>query len=401
MKIYTVTEFRQELNELLGQVTVAVQGEVSGLHTAQNRFVWFSLVDDETAVQCFMLAFQLQVPLKDGMEIRAVGSPTVFKKGQLVFKPRQIELIGDGALQQAFEILKATLSKEGLFDESRKRSLPRFPQRIGLVTSVDAAAYTDVLRILKNRWSGLEIVHLPVNVQGVQAVSSIVGALQQLNDVHPDLDCLILTRGGGSLEDLQAFNSEEVVRAIFSSRIPVVSGVGHERDVTLADFVADVRASTPSNAAERVAPDKQDVIQEIAYLLQQCEHRVERTIQQHADHLRYSIETLDMHTRTQINAFHSLEYRLGLSLQQALSVIQTQQQRIAHAVDLLRACHPAHVLKRGYSITTDVSGKALHSVRHLQSGDQMMTRFADGSATSIVQSAAATAVDNATRKKID
>jgi exodeoxyribonuclease VII large subunit len=172
-----------------------------------------------------------------------------------------------------------------------------------------------VLRILKNRWSGLEIVHANVNVQGVQAVPSIVQALQEINEYCPDLDCLILTRGGGSLEDLQAFNTEEVVRAIFASRIPVICAVGHERDVTLSDLVADVRASTPSNAAEMVVPDSRDVQNEIQAMVNRMEQQLQRAVHQQQENVGRTIDVLDQRARQQIDAFSSLEQRLHFSME--------------------------------------------------------------------------------------
>jgi exodeoxyribonuclease VII large subunit len=378
MKVYSVTEFREEINELLGQVTVAIQGEVCDFHIAQNRFVWFSLKDDHTVVPCFAMTFQLQVPLENGMEIRAVGSPTIFKKGQFVFKPRQIELVGQGSLQKAFELLKSKLSKEVLFDQDRKRTLPRFPRRIGLITSEDAAAYTDVLRILKNRWSGLEIIHANVNVQGVQAVPSIVEALQNMNRFEPDLDAVILTRGGGSLEDLQAFNTEEVVRAIFASRIPVVCAVGHERDVTLADLVADVRASTPSNAAEMIVPDKRDVADAISALVRQSEHLFRRVIQRDSDWVAGAVQILDQRARANNNAFERLEQRLQFALQKHESAVTLSRTRLDHLMQILHSVNPLHVLRRGYTMTLDRHGVIVRSAKRIRPGEELVTRFADG-----------------------
>ena len=385
MKIYSVSEFRQEVNELLEQVTVAIEGEVTEFHISQNRFVWFSIADEQTVIKCFMLSFQLRIPLEDGMQVRVVGSPTLFKKGQFVFRPRAIELVGDGTLRKAYELLKKKLDAEGLFDEGRKRSLPRFPHTIGLVTSSDAAAYTDVLRILKNRWAGLEIRHINVNVQGARAVTSIVHALQQLNEEEKDLDCIILTRGGGSLEDLQAFNSEEVVRAIFASNIPVVCGVGHERDITLADLVADVRASTPSNAAERVVPHKDDVVAELTHLLSIGEHKIQQYIQEHKDHIDNAVHMLDQYARSQVLQFRELEQRLQFALQEFRSSLILQKEKIQHAAQLLQSFNPQHVLERGYTITMDQSGKVLSRKTQIRSGQHMLTRFSDGSVQSIVQ----------------
>lgn len=325
MKIYSVSEFNQEVNTLLEELTVCVQGEVSNFHISQERFVWFDLKDKESSLSCFLLSFNLKVALVDGMEIQVIGSPGIFKKsGKFIFKVREIRLVGEGALKRALEELKKKLEKEGLFSLERKRLLPRFPQKIGLITSADAAAYTDVLRILKNRWRGLEIYFYPVPVQGVVAVPQIVEALNYLNKFA--LEVIILTRGGGSLEELQAFNSEEVARAIFASKIPVVVGVGHERDVTIADLVADKRAATPSNAAELIVPHYEDVFYQITNLIKTQETRLITQIS---------------FSREWLNRFaNSLDYYL-----------QHKKEKLANLQQLLLSFNPENVLKRGFSIT--------------------------------------------------
>src|SRR3989338_31502 len=267
-KVYTVSEFVSYIRDFLRENVgfVLIQGEASGLHITQDRFVWFELKDKDTSVSCFMMKWELKVPLEDGMEIKVLGLPQLFQKsGRFHIRVEELELVGAGALQKAFEALKKKLEKEGLFAEARKRALPRFPEAIGLITSPDAAAYTDVLRILKNRWAGLTIKFYPVAVQGIGSVKEIVRAFDYFN-YSKNVEVIILTRGGGSLEDLQSFNSEDVARAIFSSAIPVVCGVGHERDESLSDYVADLRASTPSNAAELVVPDKREIMENIVNL---------------------------------------------------------------------------------------------------------------------------------------
>ncbi|MDO8435501.1 MAG: exodeoxyribonuclease VII large subunit, partial [bacterium] len=267
MNAYTVSEFVTAVSAYLeqGLGTVVVQGEVTGYRIAKDRLVYFELKDASARVLCFAIVGDFHQPIEDGMEIRVTGSAKLFKAtGGFHLRVIAIELVGAGALQRAFELTKQKLERDGLFAPEHKKPLPRFPEVVGIVTSKDAAAFTDVVRILNNRWGGMHIVLAPAGVQGPGAIPEIVEALRWCNengDVRPDV--LIVTRGGGSLEDLQAFNSEDVCRAIFSSRIPVVCGVGHERDTTLAELVADVRASTPSNAAERVVPDRRDIAREV------------------------------------------------------------------------------------------------------------------------------------------
>ena len=275
-KPLSVSEFislvKMHLQTAIGRVTV--QGEVTGYKTAKETLVFFELKDKQSRVTCFLMKWQQNIPLEDGMEVKATGYPSMFQAaGRFHLRVEQLEPVGEGALQRAFELLKQRLETEGLFAIERKRVLPRFPQRLGLITSPDAAAYTDVLRILNNRWGGLEIVLTPVGVQGTEAIGQIVGAIAYQNQViKPDV--IILTRGGGSLEDLQAFNSEAVARAVFGSAIPIVCGVGHERDITIADLVADVRASTPSNAAERVVPNRQDILYQLNSMVRDMEKTV-------------------------------------------------------------------------------------------------------------------------------
>lgn len=384
MKIYSVTEFREEINDLLGQITIVIQGEVSEFNISQGRFVWFAIKDEETSVKCFMMAFQLRVPIEDGMEVRLVGSPTMFKKGQFVFRPRQVELVGEGSLKQAYEMLQKKLQAEGLFDEDRKRELPRFPKRIAVVTSRDAAAYTDVLRILKNRWSGLKIVHRHVQVQGVQAVGSIVEALQQLNAEEKELDCIILTRGGGSMEDLQAFNDEEVVRAIFASHIPVISGVGHERDTTLSDLVADIRASTPSNAAEIVVPDKTDVIAEIEYMEERMDILVQTALRDKKDMLDRMVYVLEQGARRQLDSCTVLDQRLQFAFQSFQERISAKKESVIAMSRLLQSLHPEQLLQKGFTVTIDGAGNILTSSKTVTEGDTVITKFSDGEVTSIV-----------------
>lgn len=385
MRVYSVTEFRHEINELLEQVTVVIEGEIAEFNISQNRFVWFTISDDDTSIKCFMMAFQLKVPLEDGMQVRLMGSPTTFRKGQYVFRPRRVEPVGEGSLKKAYELLKKQLEKEGLFDEDRKRELPRFPKKVGLVTSSDAAAYTDFLRILNNRWSGLEVLHVPVQVQGQRAVSTITAALAQLNEDHPDLDAIVVTRGGGSMEDLHAFNDEEVVRAIFASQIPVVCGVGHERDVTLSDLVADVRASTPSNAAEMLVPNKDDVLAEIAYMTERIERDVQNTLRAQQDRIEDAIGAMEQQMRGHIDHFRTLDERLRFSFARFQEGITLKQQRVSAMERLLQSLHPHQLLKQGYSITRLANGTVLTSAKSLKTGDKITTQLQDGSVESEVK----------------
>jgi exodeoxyribonuclease VII large subunit len=308
-----------------------VEGEVSNFKITQNRFVWFELKDEKSYVSCFLMVFNLRVQLEDGMKVQIIGSPGLFtKSGRFHFSVKDIKLIGEGTLKKEYELLKKKLEKEGLFAIERKRQLARFTERIGLITSPDAAAYTDVMRILKNRWAGLEIYFYPVSVQGQTAINDILSAFEHFNNHQYNLDAIILTRGGGSMEDLWAFNTEEVCRAVFGSKVPVVSAVGHERDVTLVDFVADVRAATPSNSAELVVPHKEDVIFQINSLLE----RQEKSL-----HIFW--------------------------------------ERIDQVLSLLKAYNPQNVLARGYSITK-CQGKIIKDSKTVKKNATIETQLYKG-----------------------
>lgn len=361
MQVYSVSDFVHGVNELLSGIPACVQGEVSNFKIAQNRFVWFELKDESSYVSCFLLAFQLDQPLEDGMEVQITGRPALFQKsGKFHLRVNKIQVVGAGSLKRQYELLKAKLKKEGLFDEDRKRSLPKFPSTIGLVTSSDAAAYTDVLRILKNRWAGINILHFPVQVQGTQAVSSIVQALQYINAKYSkQLDVVVLTRGGGSMEDLQAFNDEAVVRAAFALKVPLVAAIGHERDETLVEYVADQRASTPSNAAELVVPDKRDVIAQLHTAVLRQAHSLETQYQIVSERVATSVTVLSQH-------------------------MQQYHANVDHLVALLHSYNPKQILQRGYSITRMVDGAVLTSTTQAKTGQVLETIISDGSVESKV-----------------
>lgn len=367
---------------------IAVQGEVVDYKVAKDRLVFFELKDRESRVSCFMMKWDLHMPLEDGMEVKVVGTPKLFQQsGKFHLRVMEVELVGAGALQRAFAILKEKLEKEGLFAIERKRALPRFPAHIGLVTSQDAAACTDVLRVLNNRWRGLQVTVAHVGVQGVSAVPEIVGGIRWLNALEKEKrpDVLIITRGGGSLEDLQAFNSEDVVRAIFSSAIPVVVGVGHERDVTLADFVADVRAATPSNAAELVVPDRTEVTWQVNAFARSMESALHRVIGTDRHRVVLSLQRLQDAVRQIMNAPRELITRFAESFQNFRNTLATLHERVTRYTQLLHALSPEATLTRGYSITF-VGRKVLKSIRDVKVGDEVTTRVRDGSIPSVVRS---------------
>jgi exodeoxyribonuclease VII large subunit len=289
----TVSEFNSLLNQTLSFAypEVIVEGEVSSFKVNQGKWVFFDLKDEDSLVGCFITIYQLKTELEDGMLIRVKATPQLTKWGKFSLTVKEVELAGEGSVKRAFEMLKAKFEKEGLFEQDRKRQLPQYPQKIALITSNQAAAYNDFLTIINDRWAGLEIEHIQVQVQGPSAPLQIAEAIGYINELK-GYDALVIIRGGGSAEDLQAFNTEEVVRAVYGSRVPTLVAIGHEDDVSLAELAADIRGATPTDAARRLVPDKLELISKIK-----------------SDQLRnYSaIESILLKTRQHLNGFyHSL-----------------------------------------------------------------------------------------------
>jgi len=385
MHVLQVKDFLELINETLRlsltQADFMVEGEISDYRVSQNKWISFDLKDEENQaiLKCFATVWQIKTPLEDGMKVQVKGVPKIYERyGQFKMNVSAVELVGEGALRRAYELLKKKLEAEGLFDPSRKRSLPRFPNRIGLITSRDAAAYGDFLHILNNRWGGVRVNHAHVQVQGRDAVPSILGAFKYFNGLakKDQPDALVLTRGGGGLEDLHAFNDEDVARAVYASSIPVVCAVGHERDESLADFVADVRASTPSNAAERIVPNRSEAVYEIEMMSGRMEDQMLSQINAHEIELDSSVRTL----------LHFFERKSG-EVRQVVSNLLVRsdawvsrlRERIESRTRLIKSLDPKRVLERGYSLVTS-SGKVVKDVKQLDAGDKIKVQFAKGSA---------------------
>ena len=378
-----------ELDPMLGDV--CVRGELSNYKIYPSGHHYFTLKDSESSLKCVMFkgsASKLRFRPENGMGVTAFGRISVYPRDgvyQLYCSALQPE--GAGDLQVAFEQLKAKLAAEGLFDRSHKKPLPAFPEKIAIITSSAGAAVHDMIRILGHRWPMTKVLLLPVRVQGVEAPPEIVGAIRYANEFRV-ADLIITGRGGGSLEDLWAFNDERVARAIYDSAIPVISAVGHEPDVTISDYVADARASTPSNAAEIAVPDwhemrealdsldirsKQAIQRKLSQLKQRLEGLAEKRVltdpSVYIDNRRIELD----HTRDRLIAAE--ERRLAASRQSFV--------RLASALD---AMSPLRVLRRGYSLAEDSEGRGVRSASQLKPGDRLRLRFADGGADCTVDS---------------
>ncbi|HVQ44973.1 MAG TPA: exodeoxyribonuclease VII large subunit [Candidatus Saccharimonadia bacterium] len=345
----TVSEFLAIINETLNFAypEVIIEGEVSSFKVNQGKFIFFDLKDDTNTLGCFMMIHQLKLPIEDGMKIRVTGSPKVTKYSKFSLTVREIELAGEGELRRAMQLLKKKLETEGLFDPSRKRPIPKFPVRLGLITSGASAAYADFIKILGSRWGGVEVLLADVSVQGVAAPDQILGALDYFNHLSPPADVLVLIRGGGSLEDLMAFSTEPVARAVAASRTPTVVGVGHEVDFSLADYAADLRAATPTDAARLVVPDRTEITAHITHLAGRQSAAVSALIAGYHRRTDGALGRLEAALRYPREHLAALRQALERGLEHVLTERHT---RVTSLTRLLQSLDPKAVLGRGYAI---------------------------------------------------
>ncbi|MBR6532775.1 exodeoxyribonuclease VII large subunit [Candidatus Saccharibacteria bacterium] len=312
--------------------SVLLVGEVSSFKINQDKWVFFDLKDEETSVPCFMSKFQLRVPLEDGMKIVVRGVPKITKWGKFSFTVQTVQPIGEGSIKKAFEMLKRKLAEEGLFDESRKRPIPEDISRLGVISSTKAAGYADFIKILNARWGGINIKVAHTQVQGIGAPEQIIKAIKYFNE-HTDVQTIVIIRGGGSADDLACFNDEGLVRAVAASKIPIVTGIGHEIDQSLTDMAADLQASTPSNAAELISKDKRD----IEWGIESNISSIARTIINRAD---FELKRVD----------EQFEHLAKFIKEKINFIYNTLLQR----VKILEGLNPEKILENGYAI---LSGK--------------------------------------------
>jgi exodeoxyribonuclease VII large subunit len=406
-EVLSVSAFIQQINAIIGEQTVQIEGEVSAFQMssfANNQWVFFDLKDEqkEAKIRCFTTVANLRksrISPVDGMRIIITGKPRLSpKSGIFSVMVETLAVSGEGELAKAFELLRQKLESEGLFSEARKRAIPEMPQSIGVITSQDAAAYKDFMKVLGARMGGLNLYFHHAQVQGERAVDSIIEAIENLN-TYPEVEVIVLTRGGGAMDDLHAFNDESVARAIYTSIKPIISAVGHERDFTIADFVADMRASTPSNAAELLTPhrdelqisveQKERILQaSIQYKVQNLESRIdqnlhilERYTRYIADTVRTTIQKLESLTFQKLNeiqqyhhSVHNNVHSLNLIMATALS---QSQNKLALLQSKLSAFDPQSILQKGYSITK-IYDKIITDINQIKEGDILTTQFYNG-----------------------
>lgn len=326
---------------------VYVEGEVSEFRVSKNKWVYFNLIDKESKIHCFASVYSLSTVIEDGMTLKVKGSPKLHNKYGFSLNISYFEPIGEGSLKKAFELLKAKLEKEGLFAPARKRELPKYPDHVGIVGSKQSAGYADFIKIANQRWRGVEFKLIDVQVQGEPAVDNIVTAIETFNQLLNLPQAIVLLRGGGSSDDLQAFNTEKVVRSISLSRIPIITGVGHEIDITLADLTADVRASTPSNAAEILVPDAKDVMSQIAGYYTNIELKIGARVKESTHRVNHLQDSLSHYVNIPVEKTRLLNLHLHMGSKKMIKSIAEKVVTVNH---LLNTYNPNSVLKRGYSI---------------------------------------------------
>ncbi|HID55170.1 TPA: exodeoxyribonuclease VII large subunit [Candidatus Poribacteria bacterium] len=427
--VYTVSEVTKAIKEIISAIgELWVEGEVSNFRQPYSGHIYFTLKDEFSQIQCVIfkpLSLRLPFRPKDGMRVLLHGRLTVYEKGgnyQIVGD--RIEPAGLGALQMALEQLKRKLAAEGLFDERHKKPIPKFPKRIGVVTSATGAAIRDIIKVISRRYPLVHILLHPVTVQGENAAREIAEAIDRFNRLK-NVDLLIVGRGGGSIEDLWAFNEEIVARSIFRSEIPVISAVGHEIDITISDLVADLRAPTPSAAAEMAVPSLQDLMGNIGQLrsrmiaaikaqirpkrekldrlsekvspqrkldeLHEMSQRIDELYYRAVELMRGRISAMRGEVRIRAERLHGisperrlreLEGRLNLLIQRAhhavLSAIRERRSSFRSLVSRLEALSPLAVLKRGYSICQDASGRIISDAAQVEVGDQIVVKPSRG-----------------------
>lgn len=294
---FSVSDFVAVVNQTLEYAfpNVVIVGEVSGLRVSQGKWVRFKLKDEQSAVDFFGSVYQLKIPLEDGMVVAVQGRPRLSDKWGFSVSFMNVQPVGEGSIKRSFDLLLKKLTNEGLFDESRKRPLPELPSHVGVISSTQAAGYTDFVTILNERFGGMRVTVANTLVQGLNAPGQIMRALEHFNQSADAPEVIVIVRGGGDPDDLAAFNDEGLVRAIAASRIPTLVGVGHEVDTTLADLAADVRAATPSNAAQLLVPDRRELIAEVRTRLVGIIPTIERALERIDDEIVRLVEQAKIH----------------------------------------------------------------------------------------------------------
>jgi exodeoxyribonuclease VII large subunit len=412
--VFSVSEFNARVNLILAEhfPMIAVEGEISEFHTAKgNSLLYLTLKDEKAELTVFAFTTQLTGwnLLEEGMMVRVYGRPELYEpRGRFNLHAEEILPVGEGSLRLAFEKLKKKLGDEGLFAPERKRRLPLFPETIGLLTAPNSRAFSDFTKILKNRMGGLKIFFSPIPVQGIEAPRRIIEAINWFAHQKAKVDLLVITRGGGSLEDLAAFNTEEVVRAVYGCPFPVVSAVGHEADVSLVDLVADLRASTPSNAAELIVRHRHELANQVDNLSWRAYQILKLKVSTHEGRIIQALNVAERFFQAQRLIVVNMEGKakasrirlarlvadysaqVGTSWQQINRRLAIRASWFLTTIDwlwrLAENFNPRLVLARGYSVTRRHNGQILKSSREVEVGEKIVTDLSRGKIDSVVES---------------
>lgn len=365
LKPVTVTQLNEYISRVLGTdpllSNISVTGEISNLKFHSSGHVYFSMIDQSSKVNCFLPAScfrNLAYTLGDGLNVTVRGYINVYKKGgAYTLFIRELEVAGEGDLSTAFELLKKKLQEEGLFDPSFKKKIPAFPKKIGILTSKTGAAVRDMVKIIQSRTKAVDVIIFPVPVQGTGAAAQMADMLDHVNENFYDIDTLIIGRGGGSAEDLWPFNEEVLARAIFRSRIPVISAVGHEIDFSISDFVADLRAETPTAAAEKAVPDDSQIIMSLDTYRSQLNSALKNKVMYHRMSLKSCIQDM-----------RSVLIRR----------IDRSEHEIKQNLITLEENNPSNILSKGYTFMEGPDGKVVASASDMEEGGRYRIYFRDG-----------------------
>ena len=340
--VFGVSDAVALFNQMLETATphITVVGEVANFKINHGKWVFFDIKDEESTLGCFMSTFSLRVAIEDGMKVVVTARPNITRWGKFSLTIQTIRPMGEGSIRRSFELLRAKLDQEGLFSSERKRRLPEMPQVIGVISSTGAAGYIDFTKIIGERFSGLTLQVANVQVQGDDAPQQVIAALNYFNELATPPEVIAILRGGGSRDDLVAFDDEPLVRAIAGSRVPVITGIGHEIDVTLADLVADVRAATPSNVAQLIVPARHEIVERIDSSLKQVLSQMDHTTTDLADEVNEREKGL----------FETIERQ-----------IDDLTRRYDTMRQVMRQLDPRAVLKRGYALVRDHMGSIVKS----------------------------------------
>ena len=393
--VYTVSEVTHFIRQILEAEDILqgiwIRGEVSNLRQPSSGHIYFTLKDKQSQLRSVMFkgdSLSLKFKLEDGLSVLSFGSISVYERaGQYQLYVRELQPEGLGALYLAFEQLKEKLEKEGLFEKAHKKPIPKFPQKIGVITSLTGAAVRDILTTIERRFDSVFLILVPAVVQGEEAKKSIVQALSLINKLK-DVDVVILARGGGSLEELWAFNEELVARAIYDSRIPVVTGIGHETDLTIADLTADLRAPTPTAAAEQVVPQKEELSK---YLASQRSY-LKQIMSKNLNAFRYRLENLKQSSVFRAPLDKTLQYRQQVDeLNNKLNLyfsynLKSKREALLNLSGKLEVLSPLSVISRGYSICQRADDKRIvRKISDTKVGERIEVKVLDGKIISGVE----------------